>query len=168
MADPLFCHLLAFSGYLLTDMMTEEMPAPQQNDVELVAESLNGNQDAFRQIVERYQTLIRSLAYYATGNLSQSDGGCVRKSVPISPSFSRIRKPTTRTTGDPSSLDYCDCAPRSTAARMTALKAGLGWLLPSNKSGLPLARQESASFTPQKVTSFTDFSCFRNARKSPA
>ena len=53
--------------------MTEEMPAPQRNDVELVAESLHGNQDAFRQIVERYQTLICALAYCATGSLNQSE-----------------------------------------------------------------------------------------------
>lgn len=54
------------------------------------------------------------------------------------------------------------------ASAITASKAGLGWLLPSNKSGLPKARQETASFTPQNVTTFTDFSCFRNARKRPA
>jgi RNA polymerase sigma factor (sigma-70 family) len=54
-------------------MMTKEMVAAKQNDVELVAETLNGNQDAFRQIVERYQTLICSLAYCATGSLSQSE-----------------------------------------------------------------------------------------------
>jgi RNA polymerase sigma factor (sigma-70 family) len=54
-------------------MTTERMPVPQQNDVGLVAESLKGNQDAFRQIVERYQTLICSLAYCATGSVSQSE-----------------------------------------------------------------------------------------------
>lgn len=42
-------------------------------DGELVAECLIGNRDAFRQIVERYQTLISSLAYCATGSLSQSE-----------------------------------------------------------------------------------------------
>jgi RNA polymerase sigma factor (sigma-70 family) len=52
---------------------TEEMNAAGQNDAELVAESLEGNQDAFRQIVERYQTLICSLAYCATGSVSQSE-----------------------------------------------------------------------------------------------
>src|SRR5687767_8990080 len=45
------------------------------------------------------------------------------------------------------------------AVRMTALKAGLGRLLPSNKSGFPLARQEFASFTPQNVTIFTESRC---------
>jgi RNA polymerase sigma factor (sigma-70 family) len=54
-------------------MTTEAMRAAEFNDAELVAESLNGNREAFRQIVERYQTLISSLAYCATGNVSQSE-----------------------------------------------------------------------------------------------
>ena len=58
------------------------------------------------------------------------------------------------------------CSP--VAARITASNAGFGWLLPSNKSGWPWARHESASFTPQNVTIFTYLSCFTNARKSPA
>jgi RNA polymerase sigma factor (sigma-70 family) len=43
------------------------------SDMELVAESLSGNRDAFGLIVSRYQNLICSLAYSATGNLSQSE-----------------------------------------------------------------------------------------------
>src|SRR3954447_5979056 len=54
-------------------MRTEEMIATEQDDAQLVAQSLDGNQDAFRQIVKRYQTLICSLAYCATGSLSQSE-----------------------------------------------------------------------------------------------
>ncbi len=54
-------------------MTTETMQTVEFNDAELVAESLDGNRDAFRQIVERYQTLISSLAYCATGNVSQSE-----------------------------------------------------------------------------------------------
>jgi len=54
-------------------MTTEAMRAAEFNDAELVAESLGGNREAFRQIVERYQTLISSLAYCATGNVSQSE-----------------------------------------------------------------------------------------------
>lgn len=49
------------------------MHTAETNDVDLVAQSLDGNRDAFRQIVERYQTLICSLAYSAIGNLSQSE-----------------------------------------------------------------------------------------------
>src|ERR1039458_160094 len=55
-------------------MMTiKTMPAVEQNDAELVAESLDGSRDAFRHIVERYQTLICSLSYSATGNVSRSE-----------------------------------------------------------------------------------------------
>jgi RNA polymerase sigma factor (sigma-70 family) len=54
-------------------MTTEAMNAMETNDADLVAESRDGSRDAFRQIVERYQTLICSLAYSATGNVSQSE-----------------------------------------------------------------------------------------------
>ena len=54
-------------------MTIKTMPALEQNDAELVAESLDGSRDAFRRIVERYQTLICSLAYSATGNVSRSE-----------------------------------------------------------------------------------------------
>jgi RNA polymerase sigma factor (sigma-70 family) len=49
------------------------MPTAELNDADLVAESLKGNREAFRQIVERYQTLISSLAYCATGNMGLSE-----------------------------------------------------------------------------------------------
>lgn len=49
------------------------MPGALNDDAELVAESLAGNRDAFREIVERHQSLICSLAYSATGSLSQSE-----------------------------------------------------------------------------------------------
>jgi RNA polymerase sigma factor (sigma-70 family) len=54
-------------------MTTETMHTAEISDAELVAESLRGNRDAFRQIVERYQILISSLAYCATGDVSQSE-----------------------------------------------------------------------------------------------
>jgi RNA polymerase sigma factor (sigma-70 family) len=54
-------------------MTTEAMQRADINDAELVAESLDGNRDAFRLIVERYQTLVSSLAYCATGNVSRSE-----------------------------------------------------------------------------------------------
>ena len=63
-----------FSGaYRMNMITTEAMHTTELNDAELVAESLDGNREAFRQIVERYQTLISSLAYCATGNVSQSE-----------------------------------------------------------------------------------------------
>jgi RNA polymerase sigma factor (sigma-70 family) len=48
------------------------MSALETSDSDLVAQSLRGSREAFRQIVERYQTLVCSLAYSATGNVSQS------------------------------------------------------------------------------------------------
>jgi RNA polymerase sigma factor (sigma-70 family) len=52
---------------------TKPMSAPAQNDAELVHASLAGNRDAFGRIVARYQALICSLAYSATGSLSRSE-----------------------------------------------------------------------------------------------
>src|SRR5712675_2050284 len=43
------------------------------SDSELVIQSLAGDRDAFDRIVTRYQTLLCSLAYSATGSLSQSE-----------------------------------------------------------------------------------------------
>src|SRR3954466_2246590 len=42
-------------------------------DSELVKQSLAGNRDAFGWIVVRYQSLLCSLAYSATGSLNQSE-----------------------------------------------------------------------------------------------
>jgi len=55
------------------DMMTTTVHAAANNDAELVAASLSGDRDAFGQIVSRYQSLICSLAYSATGSLGQSE-----------------------------------------------------------------------------------------------
>ncbi|MGD0745678.1 MAG: sigma-70 family RNA polymerase sigma factor [Verrucomicrobiota bacterium] len=54
-------------------MTTKAMSAAVRNDAELVDASLAGNRDAFGQIVSRYQSLVCSLAYSATGSLSQSE-----------------------------------------------------------------------------------------------
>jgi RNA polymerase sigma factor (sigma-70 family) len=54
-------------------MTTEKSCTAETADAELVAESLAGGRDAFRQIVERHQTLVCSLAYCATGSLTQSE-----------------------------------------------------------------------------------------------
>jgi RNA polymerase sigma factor (sigma-70 family) len=51
----------------------KSMPFAQTNDAELVGESLAGKRDAFGQIVARYQSLICSLAYSATGSFGQSE-----------------------------------------------------------------------------------------------
>ena len=54
-------------------MTIRAMSTATRNDAELVGESLSGNRDAFGQIVSRYQSLVCSLAYSATGSLSQSE-----------------------------------------------------------------------------------------------
>src|SRR5471032_2192433 len=54
-------------------MTTRMMSVTAENDAELVSASLAGNRDAFGQIVARYQSLVCSLAYNATGSLSQSE-----------------------------------------------------------------------------------------------
>ena len=55
-------------------MTNRTMPELEQTDAELVTKSLRGeNRTAFGHIVEQYQTLICSLAYSATGSLSQSE-----------------------------------------------------------------------------------------------
>src|SRR5580704_10643150 len=43
------------------------------DDTALVAEVLNGDRDAFGQLVARYQSAICGLAYSACGNISQSE-----------------------------------------------------------------------------------------------
>ena len=72
----------------------EEMEAARQNDAELVAESLEGNHNAFRQIVERYQTLICSLAYSATGSMSQSEDLAQETFVTAWKQLTQLREPS--------------------------------------------------------------------------
>jgi RNA polymerase sigma factor (sigma-70 family) len=56
------------------DMMTlKAMSFGQTNDAELVGATMAGNRDAFGLIVARYQSLICSLAYSATGSFGQSE-----------------------------------------------------------------------------------------------
>jgi RNA polymerase sigma factor (sigma-70 family) len=54
-------------------MTTQTMSVAIQTDAELVGQTLSGNRDAFGQIVSRYQSLVCSLAYSATGSLGQSE-----------------------------------------------------------------------------------------------
>jgi len=75
-------------------MRTEVMPVPQPNDVELVSKSLDGSQDAFRQIVERYQTLICSLAFCATGSLNQSEDLAQETFVTAWKELPKLREPS--------------------------------------------------------------------------
>jgi len=55
-------------------MITNDMiSVPASTDAKLVTLTLAGDRDAFSQIVSRYQSLICSLAYSATGSLGQSE-----------------------------------------------------------------------------------------------
>jgi len=74
-------------------MTTEAMQAAEFNDAELVAESLGGNRDAFRRIVERYQALISSLAYCATGNVSRSEDLAQETFVTAWKQLAELREP---------------------------------------------------------------------------
>jgi RNA polymerase sigma factor (sigma-70 family) len=49
------------------------MSVPEYNDAGLVMQSVAGNRDAFGRIVAHHQSLICSLAYSATGSLTQSE-----------------------------------------------------------------------------------------------
>ena len=69
------------------------MPVVQNNDAELVAQSLAGSHDAFRQIVERYQTLICSLAYAGTGSLTQSEDLAQETFVTAWKELAKLREP---------------------------------------------------------------------------
>src|SRR5438477_5825571 len=53
--------------------MTQAVKTTDSSDSELVTRSLAGNRDAFGGIVARYQSLLCSLAYSATGSLSESE-----------------------------------------------------------------------------------------------
>src|ERR1035437_6510100 len=73
-AGNISCHLFALSRYLCGDMMTTQtMPAIANSDEQLVEWSLTGDRDAFRKIVERYQSLVCSITYNATGSLTLSE-----------------------------------------------------------------------------------------------
>jgi RNA polymerase sigma factor (sigma-70 family) len=53
--------------------MIETMDLLERTDAQLVAQCLAGDRDAFRAIVERYQTLVCSIAYNGTGNVARSE-----------------------------------------------------------------------------------------------
>ena len=74
-------------------MTTEEMQTAKFNDAALVAESLGGNREAFCKIVERYQTLISSLAYCATGSVSQSEDLAQEAFVSAWKQLAELREP---------------------------------------------------------------------------
>ncbi len=54
-------------------MTSDTVHALECSDASLVAESLQGDRDAFARIVERYQNLVSGIAYCATGNVARSE-----------------------------------------------------------------------------------------------
>src|ERR1017187_6067338 len=74
-------------------MTTEAMHAAELSDADLVGESLNGDRDSFGRVVERYQTLIASLAYCATGNVSQSEDLAQQTFVNAWKQLAELREP---------------------------------------------------------------------------
>ncbi|MGA2748968.1 MAG: RNA polymerase sigma factor [Verrucomicrobiota bacterium] len=74
-------------------MTSRTMPDLENSDTELVTQSLAGNRSAFGQIVVRYQTLICSLAYSATGSLTQSEDLSQETFVTAWKQLSELREP---------------------------------------------------------------------------
>ena len=74
-------------------MTANQMSVAAKNDADLVHSSLSGNRDAFGQIVARYQSLICSLAYNATGSLSQSEDLAQETFITAWKQLSGLREP---------------------------------------------------------------------------
>jgi RNA polymerase sigma factor (sigma-70 family) len=75
-------------------MMTPQtMPATANSDLQLVEWSLMGDRDAFRQIVERYQALVCSITYNATGSLTLSQDLAQETFVAAWKQLSELREP---------------------------------------------------------------------------
>jgi RNA polymerase sigma factor (sigma-70 family) len=76
-------------------MMTiRTVPAAVNSDEKLVEWSLTGDRDAFRQIVERYQSLVCSITYNATGSLTLSEDLAQEAFVAAWKQLSELREPS--------------------------------------------------------------------------
>jgi RNA polymerase sigma factor (sigma-70 family) len=69
------------------------MKTADANDSELVKQSLAGNRDAFGWIVARYQSLLCSLAFSATGSLNQSEDLAQETFIAAWKQFANLREP---------------------------------------------------------------------------
>src|SRR3989304_9090500 len=75
-------------------MMTTSMTAAaEMTDDELVVQSLTGDRDAFGRIVTRYQSLVCSLAYSATGSLTHSEDLAQETFVTAWKQLKQLREP---------------------------------------------------------------------------
>ena len=69
-----FCHIFTFLSYLCADTMDMPMNSVANGgDADLVSACLKGDREAYGRIVTRYQALVCSLAYSATGSVTQSE-----------------------------------------------------------------------------------------------
>src|SRR5207248_10872156 len=73
--------------------MTQATKMTDSSDSELVTQSLAGNRDAFGWIVARYQSLLCSLAYSATGSLNQSEDLAQETFVTAWKQLAQLREP---------------------------------------------------------------------------
>ena len=71
----------------------ELMTPGDKTDAVLVAETLAGNRDSFAVIVSRYQTLVCSLAYSATGDLARSEDLAQETFVAVWGHLADLREP---------------------------------------------------------------------------
>jgi RNA polymerase sigma factor (sigma-70 family) len=69
------------------------MPTVANSDAQLVEWSLTGDRNAFRQIVERYQSLVCSITYNATGSLTLSEDLAQDTFVAAWKQLSELREP---------------------------------------------------------------------------
>ena len=75
-------------------MTTQTMTATANSDAQLVEWCLTGDRDAFRQVVERYQSLVCSITYNATGSLSLSQDLAQETFVAAWKQLPELREPT--------------------------------------------------------------------------
>lgn len=75
-------------------MTTEKMATAGNNDVQLVEWSLTGDREAFGKIVERYQSLVCSITYGATGSLSLSEDLAQETFIAAWNQLSDLREPS--------------------------------------------------------------------------
>jgi RNA polymerase sigma factor (sigma-70 family) len=70
------------------------MPTAVNSDTQLVEWSLTGDRNAFRQIVERYQSLVCSITYNVTGSLTLSEDLAQETFVAAWKQLSELREPS--------------------------------------------------------------------------
>ena len=75
-------------------MTIEKMTSAGDNDTQLVEWSLTGDRDAFARIVERYQSLVCSITYGATGSLGLSEDLAQEAFVTAWKQLSELREPS--------------------------------------------------------------------------